>query len=170
MSKHLFNALVLLLLLVANIVATNLAFAHQQKAAETTVLFNKRSGQLEVSHRFYMHDTEHAVQSLFDKNADIIGSEKTQQEFANYVAKQFLVRTLTNETLPLTSVGFEVEGKFFWVYQETNIPKALEGVKLFNGALRELWPTQINMVNIEGKGEVRTLYFSDNKDWLITKF
>jgi hypothetical protein len=72
--------------------------------------------------------------------------------------------------MPLTNIGHEVEGKFFWVYQEMVIPNNLAGVKLFNGALRELWPTQINMVNIEGKGEIRTLYFSENEDWLIAKF
>jgi len=170
MPKGLYIFIIASLLVSANFVLTNLAFAHQQKAAETTVLFNKRSGKLEVSHRFYMHDTEHAVQLLFDKNADIIDSEKTQQQFANYVAKQFLARTLSGEALPLTNVGYEVEGKFFWVYQEMVIPSKLNGVKLFNGALRELWPTQINMVNIEGKGEVRTLYFSESEDWLITKF
>lgn len=169
MTKYVHSFLVCLLLLIASVVV-NPALAHQQKAAETTVLFNKRSGQLEVSHRFYIHDTEHAVQSLFDKNADIINSEKTQQQFANYVARQFHLRTLTDETLPISSVGFEVEGKFFWVYQETDIPVNLKGVKIFNGVLRELWSTQINMVNIEGKGKVRTLYFSDNEDWLITNF
>lgn len=165
MPKGIINFLILILMLVANV-----AVAHQQKAAETTVLFNKHSGQLEVSHRFYLHDTEHAVQSLFNKKADILNSEETQLQFANYAATQFLVHTLADENLPLTSVGYEVEGKFFWVYQETAIPKNLSGVKLFNGALRELWPTQINMVNIEGKGTIRTLYFSENKDWLITKF
>lgn len=170
MPKTLFIFLCFFIVVTANFVSTKLAFAHQQKAAETTVLFNKNSGQLEVSHRFYLHDTEHAVQSLFDKNADILDSEETKQQFANYVAKQFLVHTLTNENLPLSSVGYEVEGKFFWVYQETAIPEELSGVKLFNGSLRSLWPTQINMVNIEGKGNIRTLYFSDNKDWLITKF
>lgn len=154
----------------ASVFSTNVALAHQQKAAETTVLFNKRSGQLEVSHRFYIHDTEHAVQSLFDKNADIINSNQTQQQFADYVAQQFLIQTLTETDLPLTNVGYEVEGKFFWVYQETVIPSKLAGIKMFNGALRDLWPTQINMVNIEGKGNVRTLYFSNNKDWLITEF
>jgi len=159
-----------LLFMVTNALIVNKAFAHQQKAAETTVLFNKRSGQLEVMHRFYLHDTEHAVQSLFDKKADILDSKKTQQQFADYVAKQFLAQTLDNTDMALNNVGFEVEGKFFWVYQETQLPTNMKGIKLFNGALRELWPTQINMVNIEGKGKVRTLYFSDNKDWLIAKF
>lgn len=170
MPNSLFIFKTVILLVVASLVSASLALAHQQKSAETTVLFNKRSGQLEVSHRFYMHDTEHAVQSLFDKNADILNLKKTQQQFADYVAKQFRVRTLADKELPLTSVGYEVEGKFFWVYQELEIPKKLDGLKLFNGTLRDLWPTQINMVNIEGKDGVRTLYFSESKDWLITKF
>lgn len=160
----------LLFSLLLMLVTSASALAHQQKAAETTVLFNKQSGKLEVMHRFYLHDTEHAVQSLFDKNADILDSKQTQQQFADYVAKQFLVRTLADQHLALTNVGYEVEGKFFWVYQETNVPDALDGVMLFNGTLRDLWPTQINMVNIEGKGQVRTLYFSDNKDWLVVEF
>jgi hypothetical protein len=169
MPKSVTLLLAALVILVASAVA-NTALAHQQKAAETTVLFNKRSNKLEVMHRFYLHDTEHAVQALFDKNADILGSTKTQQQFANYVAKQFLARTLTDNALPLSDVGFEVEGKFFWVYQDTDIPKDAKGIKLYNGTLRDLWPTQINMVNIEGKGEIRTLYFSDDREWLITTF
>ena len=153
-----------------SLVAANLVFAHQQKAAETTVLFNKNSNQLEVMHRFYLHDTEHAVKVLIDNDADIVKSKKTQQQFAEYVANQFYIQGIDDNKLPLTDVGYEVEGKFFWVYQETALPADIKGLKLFNGALRELWPTQVNMVNIEGKGKVRTLHFSDNKDWLTVNF
>nr|WP_133408456.1 DUF6702 family protein [Parashewanella tropica] len=159
-----------LLFLVFLMMLASPVLAHQQKAAETTVLFNKRTQLIEVMHRFYLHDTEHAVQDLFDKNADIISSKKTQQQFADYVAKQFFARTLQDKSLTLNNVGYEVEGKFFWVYQEVTLPKNLQGIKLYNGSLRELWPTQINMVNIEGKGKVRTLYFSKNKDWLVARF
>ncbi|RHW76683.1 DUF6702 family protein [Colwellia sp. RSH04] len=164
MLKRLLCTFVVMMMVATSVVA------HQQKAAETTVLFNKRSGKLEVMHRFYLHDTEHAVQSLFDKHADILDSSETQQHFADYVAKQFLARNLSDEKIALNNVGYEVEGKFFWVYQEATQPVDLKGIKLFNGSLRDLWPTQINMVNIEGKGQVRTLYFSDNKDWLVATF
>ncbi len=163
-SVSLFIAVLMLM------VASASALAHQQKAAESTVLFNKHSGQLEIMHRFYMHDTEHAVQALFDKHADILDSQKTQQQFADYVAKQFLARKLDDSALTLKNVGYEVEGKFFWVYQEATLSTDLTGIKLYNGALRELWPTQINMVNIEGKGKIRTLNFRDNEDWLTVNF
>lgn len=169
MTKLIKSLMVLGFMLVAN-----QGFAHQQKAAETTILFNQRSGQLEVMHRFYLHDTEHAVQKLFNKKgekpADILNSKKTQAQFAEHVAKQFLIKHLDDKDLPLNDVGFEIEGKFFWVYQDTPLPKATKGIKIYNGTLRKLWPTQINMVNVEKQGKTRTLYFSDNKDWLITRF
>ncbi|GAA0814857.1 hypothetical protein GCM10009111_12370 [Colwellia asteriadis] len=148
----------------------NLSFAHQQKSAETTMLISKDAKTLEVSHRFYLHDTEHAVHTLFDKKADILNSKETQQQFADYVAKQFLVRSLDDKPLALSEVGYETEGKFFWVYQEVELPEELPGLKLYNGSLRDLWPTQINMVNIEGKGNIRTLYFDKNQDWLEVSF
>lgn len=152
------------------IVGANPVFAHQQKSAETTMLISKDHQQLEVTHRFYLHDTEHAVQAILDKKADIINSKNTQQQFADYVATQFAAQTLIDEDLSFINVGYEVEGKFFWVYQEALLPGPLKGIKVFNGALRELWPTQINMVNIEGQGKVRTLYFNDQNDWLVVEF
>lgn len=162
-----------LLLLVIGLFAVGGAsnvFAHQQKSAETTMLISKDGKQLEVTHRFYLHDTEHAVQVILNKKADIINSTQTQQQFADYVESQFAAQTLSSQKLTLNSVGYEVEGKFFWVYQEAKLPEQLQGVKVFNGSLRELWPTQINMVNIEGQGKIRTLYFNEQKDWLVVKF
>lgn len=164
MRQYYFIVAVLALLVTSDLLA------HQQKAAETTLLFNKNSNKLEVMHRFYLHDTEHAVQHLFDKKADILESAKTQKQFADYVKTQFLARDLTDKALSLKTVGYEVDGKFFWVYQEVDLPENLEGIKLFNGALRDLWPMQINMVNIEGKGKIQTLYFSENQNWLTAQF
>jgi len=165
MARYVYFLIVSLIL-----TASTHALAHQHKASETTALFNKNTGQLELMHRFYLHDTEHAVQSLFDKKADILNAKKTQQQFADYVATHFQLRTLDDKPITLTDVGFEVEGKFFWVYQETTLADTVKGIKMFNGALRDLWPTQVNMVNVEGKGKVQTLYFSHNKTWLETRF
>ena len=46
--------------------------AHQQKEAITRVLFNPRTGNIEVMHRFLLHDAEHAVKELVDAKADIL--------------------------------------------------------------------------------------------------
>lgn len=146
------------------------AVSHQQKAAISTVLFNPRTENIEVSHRFYLHDAEHAVKEIFGKEADIIGSEKTQQQFFDYVAKRFAIRDEQGKLLDLKSVGFEVEGKFFWVYQETKQPVVLGGLKIEHAALRDIWPSQVNTVNVEGKGKVRTRTFDGSVEVATIEF
>jgi hypothetical protein len=154
----------LLLLLSSN------AFAHQQKAAITTVLFNPRTEHIEIMHRFDLHDAEHAVKMLFDKSADILDDKATQTEFAHYVADRFALLDEDNQPLALKLVGFESEGKWFWVYQETEQPPKLTGLKIKHDALRDLWPTQVNTLNVEGNGDIQTLTFSDNVTLLEVHF
>lgn len=145
-------------------------YAHSIKAAITTVLFNPRTENIEVMHRFNVHDAEHAVKALFDKEADIIGNEATQREFADYVSSHFALVDSNNKPIALRQVGYELEGKFFWIYQETSQPPELEGLKVQHNALRELWPEQVNTLNVEGNGPLKTLTFTGNVTLLEVSF
>lgn len=135
------------------------ATAHQQKAAITKVLFNPRTGNIEVMHRFYLHDAEHAVRQIFGQNADIISSKEAQSLFADYVSERFAMTDDGVTPLPLTAVGFEIERQFFWVYQETPAKDGIEELTFRHDALRDLWPEQINTINVEGVGAVKTATF-----------
>jgi len=145
-------------------------YAHQQKLAISTVLFNPSTLNIEVMHRFNMHDAEHAVREIFGKNADIIGSTATQQQFGEYVEQRFALYNQAGERLPLTLVGHELDGKHFWVYQETAQPTELQNLTVRHNALRDLWPSQVNTINIEGKGDLQTLTFSDSVELLKVEF
>ena len=157
------RALGLLILIAAGIISlpaiTGTAVAHQQKAAITKVLFNPRTSNIEVMHRFYLHDAEHAVRQIFGKDADIIGSKETQSIFADYVSERFALKNGDDE-LPLSPVGFEIERAFFWVYQETPITEGISDLTIKHNALRDVWHQQINTVNIEGLGDIKTATFS----------
>lgn len=144
--------------------------AHHSKAALTTVLFNPRTSNIEIMHRFSLHDAEHAVRHIFDHQADIIGSVETQQRFNDYVQQRFSLQTEQGKQLPLASVGYEIEGKFFWVYQETAQPLQLTNLKIRHDALRDLWPSQVNTINIEGKGDLQTVVFKQNVELLKVEF
>ncbi|MCW8108942.1 hypothetical protein OPS25_10600 [Alteromonas ponticola] len=146
------------------------AHAHQIKAAISTVLFNPRTENIEIMHRFNLHDAEHAVKTMFDKQSDILKDKQTQLRFAEYAAQRFSLRDSDNQSLVLKLVGFEVEGKHFWVYQETEQPPILKGLSIRHDALRDLWPQQINTINVEGNGELKTLEFRDNVELLEVKF
>ncbi|WP_397472786.1 DUF6702 family protein [Rheinheimera sp.] len=146
------------------------ALAHEMKTALTRVLFNTRSGNLEVMHRFYVHDAEHGVKELFDKSADLLNSEQTQQTFSQYVSEHFALQTLGGEVLPLTLLGGQLDGRFFWVYQEMPLPDELQGLRIKQDALQAIWPSQINVVNVEGRGRIQSLTFDNQTTWQQLQF
>lgn len=150
--------------------SVNDALAHQQKMAITTVLFNPRTKNLEVAHRFDLHDAEHAVKEIFDGDADIMKSEKTQADFAKYVVDRFAIYKLDKVELTLSFVGTELEGKHFWVYQETPAPEKLSGLYIQHNALRDIWHKQTNTINVEGIGDIQTLTFTDSTELLSVEF
>mgnify|MGYP006272368483 FL=1 len=133
------------------------AFAHQLKAALTTVRANPRTELVEVVHRFYVHDAEHAVRRLGGLRGDLFADRTLQTAFARYVAHRFTLADETGEALPLELVGTELEGDFLWVYQEMPAATLERVAAVRQEALQELWPEQVNQVNLERDGRVRTL-------------
>lgn len=144
--------------------------AHEMKTALTKVLFNQRSGNIEVMHRFYVHDAEHGVKQLFDKGADLLNSEQTQHTFSRYVSEHFALTSLSGDAINLTLIGGQLDGRFFWVYQEATIPTGLDGLRIKHSALQALWPAQVNTVNVEGRGEVKSLSFDNKTGWQQLSF
>lgn len=140
-----------LLLLTFFLICAAPAHAHQMKSAISKVLFNPRTGNLEVMHRFYLHDAEHAVKHLQHKKADLVNDAASRQQFAEYVAQHFQLSVIeslaplnttasvttaapaTNgphgvkpaKLLKLSLLGAELDGRFVWVYQETPLPVQL---------------------------------------------
>ena len=135
--------------------------AHQQKEAITRILFNPRTANIEVMHRFQLHDAEHALKELLSADADILGSESTRQSFADYVYARFSISDQDGRPIHLTPVGYEIEGRFIWVYQETAIPDTVTALRITHDALRDLCPEQKNLVNVERDGQLKSAYFSD---------
>lgn len=157
-------------LMVIALLWVNISWAHQQKMALTRVEVNPRTNMLEVMHRFEVHDAEHAVGEIFGAGADIISSTDTQQQFADYVAERFGIFHANDEPLPMKTVGFEIEGKHFWVYQETPKPEKLAGLQVVHNALRDIWFAQTNTVNVKLDQKVNTLTFTDNTEVLNIDF
>lgn len=158
------RAFILLSALLMSVFSANID-AHKMKTAFTIILFNERTQNLEVMHRFYLHDAEEAVWEIFDAKADIIGSEQTQAMFSQYVVNRFSIKNQDNKVLPLETLGFQNDGGYFWVYQEIPIPANLTAISIKNDSLRDVWSEQVNIVNVEGIGEVTTIQFSDSDTW-----
>jgi hypothetical protein len=149
-----------LFLVVLAVVVAMPAIAHQKQVAMTTVSFNQRTGSIEVIHRFYTHDTEHAMSLISGRRVDIVMYQEVQKAFGEYVHRNFQLLDQDRNSLPLSVVGVEVDGHFIRVYQETAIPKKMAGLVVVNSSLLDLVPGQVNTVNVECGDQLTTLQFA----------
>lgn len=164
MNARLAGVLLLPLLLAGVLTAIGIpeAAAHQLKTAFTTVLFNERSGRIEVMHRFYLHDAEQVAGEIAGRGANLFEDAEDRQRFGIYVHERFTLTGPDGAPLPLTLRGTEIDGDFLWVYQAMRLPDPpLASLTITHRALRDLWPDQVNTVNVEGAGPIRTLTFRD---------
>ncbi|MBE8168676.1 MAG: hypothetical protein HAW66_09965 [Shewanella sp.] len=152
-----------LLFLICALLFAGEPLAHQQKEAYTNIKFNQRNGLLEIQHRFYLHDAEHAAQQVIDKNADLISDPVSREAFAYYATSTFSLKNDGEMILPLEYVGTELQGKYLWVYQETPITQEMKSFYIKMTTLQELWSDQTNHINIERNKKVESvrLHFED---------
>jgi len=147
------------------------ASAHQQKTAVTRILFNPNTGNIEVMHRFFVHDAEHAASLIFGERQALMESAESRALFSSYVVNGFAVEAHyedgSSEELSLTFLGSEIDGQFLWVYQEIPQTETVTAMTIANLALRDVWSDQSNLVNIERDGEVYSLTF-DGSDEVLT--
>jgi hypothetical protein len=163
------TALLTLLVLLCCLVPS-LVTAHEQKTAVTRILFNDSTGNIEVMHRFFIHDAEHAAGVVFGRAQNLMESADSRKLFSNYVMNRFAIaaedsRGETAE-LNLQYVGEEIEGQFLWVYQEARQLQDVNALSVVHVALRDIWPDQANLVNVEKDGQIYSLSFADSVESL----
>lgn len=134
--------------------------AHELKESLTRVLFNERTGNIEVMHRFLLHDAEHAVQKLFGSDADLLENAQDRERFEGYVHQRFSLVDHRGDRIKLVPVGNEIEGSYLWVYAEALIPAELDELTLAHSALQDVWPEQVNRVNVERDKLIRSAAFT----------
>ncbi len=140
-------------------------FAHQQKESYTTVQFNQRTQKLEVMHRFYLHDAEHVLNMVSSSKVDLSLDPEGQAAFADYVQLAFDLKDASKNTLLLSYIGFEIDGKYLWIYQEADKRPPFKGFWVRMTALQDVWPSQINHINFEFNEQVNSVRLKHEDNW-----
>lgn len=154
-----------LCLVCAAVLLVSSAVAHQQKTSVSVVQLRPHLQMVEITHRFNIHDVEHALKLLGYIQFDITSNIKAQEAFSSYVYQRFSIRYNQERPMVLKPVGFEIEGNAFWIYQEATIDPTVEKLEVANNVLQEIWSEQSNLVNFEGFGEIQSLRFVDQDQW-----
>lgn len=136
------------------------ATAHRAKAALTSVVWNERTGLLEITHRLHVHDAREALARVTDLEQPDLGSLEARARLALYVEKHFGLAEPGGDALALELVGAELDGDHVFVFQEAALESPPGALEVRCDFLQEVFPSQLNTVNVEIGGPVRTLVFS----------
>jgi hypothetical protein len=144
------------------------AWAHRMPLGMTTVAYNPNTDSTEIVHRLHRHDAEEAMAQVMTEPGVDLTQLAVQARLALYTEAHFqiarVVNGLTGDPLPLKLVGAELEGDYVLVYQE--LPGRLPSwVTVRNDILRDLYPQQVNRVNITTDSGVKVLVFQRDDSW-----
>ena len=144
------------------------AFAHRAPGSMTTIEWNPATERTEIIHRLHSHDAELGVGAILDMSDLSVLDLEGRVYIALYVEERFRIADDDGD-LRLALVGAELAGDHVLVFQEWSgrLPAKF---RVYDGILRDVYPTQINQVNIDDGGTVHSLAFADDDDWQVYEF
>ncbi|WP_374763334.1 DUF6702 family protein [Yunchengibacter salinarum] len=135
------------------------ARAHRSQTAFTVMQWSPDSGTWQIMHEVHLHDAQEVLDRI-DGDRDLLVAEvEGRARLLLHVADRFKLAR-DGQALSLTPIGGEIMGDHLVLYQETD---RLDGpgtrMSVQNDIFRDVFPDQVNQVNIERGTGVKTLRF-----------
>ena len=133
--------------------------AHRQHINWTTISWNATSHQLEIEHQLHEHDAQLILGNLQPGLPDLQRIED-QARLALYVAQQFNLALPDQDPANLELIGAEVSGNMLYVYQALSLDQPPRALTISARILMDVYPDQVNKVNIDITQPTQTLTFN----------
>lgn len=138
------------------------ASAHRENQTHSSILWNTRTRFLDITHIYHIHDAETALTQVGILEKPNLRSLKERARLALYTEKNFSLKTLDENALTLSILGAEFEGRNVYVYQQLALSDPPEGLLVNCTLLRPLIPGQVNDVDVNLSGRIRSLRFENS--------
>ncbi|WP_229422895.1 DUF6702 family protein [Telluria aromaticivorans] len=137
------------------------AGAHRFHTGITELAFNPRTGSTEIVHTYMAHDIEALLMNTYGRQFDLTDPED-QAVLRKYVETQFVLKGADKARLPVRWVGMTADSQSVVIYQELENAPLSKTVTVRQGVLIDFLPDQLNTVNFNNLGTIRSLTFSQS--------
>ncbi|GAB3430555.1 hypothetical protein GCM10027320_10810 [Massilia solisilvae] len=134
------------------------AHAHNFHAGITDISFNARTGSTEVVHTYMAHDVEALLANMYQRQFDL-SQPDDQEVLRKYIERQFWLQGQDQRRLALRWVGVTADAQSVMIYQEAEQTPLSKAALVHDEVMTDFLPDQVNTVNINENGSVRTLNF-----------
>jgi hypothetical protein len=133
---------------------------HDYHVSVTQMQYNPALKSFEISIRIFTDDLERGLSLSNDKQRFILkDGDKNDAFIEKYIRRSFILTDSQKKPLAIQFIGREQEEDATWVYLEIPFQGPLEGCKLQNATLMEVFDDQVNMTNIKLASDKKTLLF-----------
>ena len=137
------------------------AGAHRFHTGITELAFNPRTGSTEIVHTYMAHDVEALLMNTYGRQFDLTDPED-QAVLRKYVETQFVLKGADKARLPVRWVGMTADSQSVVIYQELENAPLSKTAVVRQGVLIDFQSDQVNTVNFNNLGTIRSLTFSQS--------
>ena len=133
---------------------------HDYHVSVTQMLYNPALKAFEISIRIFTDDFERGLSAdNGNRRVTVKSNDENDPVVEKYIRKNFLLADNQKKALAIRYVGKEQEEDATWIYLEIPFQGQLEGYKLHNSILMEMFEDQVNMTNLKFTSEKKTFLF-----------
>ncbi len=135
------------------------AGAHRFHMGITEVAFNPRTGNTEIIHTYMAHDIEALLMNMYGRQFDLTDPDD-QAVLRKYVEGRFFLKGHDKARLPVRWIGMTADSQSVVIYQELDKAPLSKTAAIHQAVLMDFLPDQVNTVNLNDAGAIRSLTFT----------
>ena len=169
-GRFLFLGLVFLLTTSLRLMPYNLRLkAHDFHTSLTEMRYNTKSKTFEISLRVFTDDLQKVLSATNqNRKFTLENNDKNDSLVEAYIRRHFVVINPKNQKLNINYIGKEKEGEATWVYLELPVNESINGSKIQNDVLIDMFDDQTNILNIFMQNQKKSyLYNVKNKVFMV---
>ncbi len=142
---------------------------HDFHTSLTEMRYNPKAKTFEISLRIFTDDLEKVLSATNQNKKFLVENNDKNDLFVEaYIRKHFVVTNPKNQKLVINYIGKEKEGEATWVYLEMPVNESINGSKIQNNVLIDMFEDQTNILNIFVQNQKKSyLYNVKNRVFVV---
>ncbi len=142
---------------------------HDFHTSLTEMRYNVKSKTFEISVRVFTDDLQKVLSETNQNKKFLVENNDKNDLFVEaYIKKHFVVVNPKNQKTIINYIGKEKEGEATWIYLEMPVNESINGSKIQNNVLIDMFEDQTNILNIFIQNQKKSyLYNVKNRVFVV---
>ena len=138
---------------------------HPLHLSVSDIKYNQEAKSLEITQRLFADDLEDALRHFNGSKVDVLNPADPKQLsdlIGSYLQQNFRLQ-LNGKQIPVKYLGYEIDQDAVWAYMEVPNVRKVQSIGVQSTLFFELFDDQVNLVNVDKEGKIRSLKLTSSQ-------